>query len=86
MEALKGSQLDRCGYPLSSLPREPPGVRAPLQLHHRRRGKHSPLHSSAVVGDPWRPHIHLPTPAPPPSQRVYESVYGGDIQSISTDH
>ena len=24
------------------------------------------MHSSAVVGDPWRPDSHLPTPAPPP--------------------
>ena len=56
MEAVKGSQPDRCGYPLS----------APLQLHHRRRGQHSPVHSSAVVGDPWRPDSHLPTPPPPP--------------------
>ena len=66
MEAVKGSQLDRCGYPLSGLPREPPGVRVPLQLHHRRPGQHSPVHSSTVVGDPWRPDSHLPTPAPPP--------------------
>ena len=66
MEAVKGSQLDRCGYPLSGLPREPPRVRAPLQLHHRHLGQHSPVHSSAVVGDPWRPDSHLPTPAPPP--------------------
>ena len=66
MEAVKGSQLDRCGQPLSGLPREPPGVRAPLQLHHRRLGQHSSVHSSAVVGDPWRPDSHLPTPAPPP--------------------
>ena len=66
MEAVKGSQLDRCGHPLSSLPREPPGVHAPLQLHHRRLGQHSPVHSIAVVGNPWRPDSHLPTPAPPP--------------------
>ena len=66
MEAVHGSQLDRCGYPLSGLPREPPGVRVPLQLHHRRPGQHSPVHSSSVVGDPWRPDSHLPTPAPPP--------------------
>ena len=66
MEAVKGSQLDRCGYPLSGLPREPPGVHVPLRLHHRRLGQHSPVHSSAVVGDPWRPDSHLPTPAPPP--------------------
>ena len=66
MEAVKGSQLDRCGYPLSDLHREPPGVRVPLQLHHRRLGQHSPVHSSAVAGDPWRPDSHLPTPAPPP--------------------
>ena len=66
MEAVQGSQLDRCGYPLSGLPREPPGVRVPLQLHHRRPGQHSPVHSSSVVGDPWRPDSHLPTPAPPP--------------------
>ena len=66
MEAVKGSQLDRCGYPLSNLHREPPGVRVPLQLHHRRLGQHSPVHSSAVAGDPWRPDSHLPTPAPPP--------------------
>ena len=66
MEAVKGSQLDRCGYPLSGLPREPPGVHVPLQLHHRRLGQHSPVHSSAVVGDPWRPDSHQPTPAPPP--------------------
>ena len=38
----------------------------PLQLHHRRLGQHSPVHSSAAVGDPWRPNSHLPTPAPPP--------------------
>ena len=69
MEAVKGSQIDCCGYPLSGLPREPPGVRVPLQLHHRRLGQHSPVHSSSVVGDPWRPESHLPTPAPPsPSQ------------------
>ena len=55
VEAVQGSQLDRCGYPLSGLPREPPGVRVPLQLHHRRPGQHSPVHSSSVVGDPWRP-------------------------------
>ena len=66
MEAVKGSQLDRYGYPLSGLPGEPPGVRAPLQLHHRCLGQHSPVHSSAVVGDPWRPNSHLLTPAPPP--------------------
>ena len=66
MEAVKGSQIDRCGYTLSGLPRKPPGVRAPLQLHHRRLGQHSPVHSSAVVGDPWRPDSHLPTPVPPP--------------------
>ena len=66
VEAVKGSQLDRCGYPLSGLPREPPGVHVPLQLHHRRLGQHSPVHSSAVVGDPWRPDSHQPTPAPPP--------------------
>ena len=66
MEAVKGSQLDRCGYPLSGLPREPLGVRAPLHLHHRRLGQHNPVHSSAVVGDPWRPDSHLLTPAPPP--------------------
>ena len=65
VEAVQGSQLDRCGYPLSGLPREPPGVRVPLQLHHRRPGQHSPVHSSSVVGDPWRPDSHLPTPAPP---------------------
>ena len=68
MEAVKGSQLDRCGYPLSGLPREPPGVHAPLQLHHRRLGQHSPVHSSAVVGDPWRPGGQTATsrPLPPP--------------------
>ena len=66
VEAVKGSQLDCCGYPISGLPREPPGVHAPLQLHHRRLGQHSLVHSSAVVGDPWRPDSHLPTPAPPP--------------------
>ena len=70
MEAVKGSQLvgipDHCGYPLSGLPREPPGVRAPLQLHHRCLGQQSPVHSCAVVGDPWRPDSHPPTPAPPP--------------------
>ena len=66
VEAVHGSQLDRCGYPLSGLPREPPGVRVPLQLHRRRPGQHSPVHSSSVVGDPWRPDSHLPTPAPPP--------------------
>ena len=66
VEAVKGSQLDRCGYPLSGVAREPPGVRATLQLHHKRRGQHSPVHSNAIVGDPWRPHSHLPTPAPPP--------------------
>jgi hypothetical protein len=65
VEAVKGSQIDCCGYPLSGLPREPPGVRVPLQLHHRRLGQHSPVHSSSVVGDPWRPDSHLPTPAPP---------------------
>ena len=65
MEAVKGSQIDCCGYPLSGLPREPPGVRVPLQLHHRRLGQHSPVHSSSVVGDPRRPDSHLPTPAPP---------------------
>ena len=66
VEAVKGSRLDRCGYPLSGLPREPPGVHVPLQLHHRRLGQHSPVHSNAVVGDPWRPDSHQPTPAPPP--------------------
>ena len=49
MEVVKGSQLDRCGYPLSGLPKEPPGVRAPLQLHHRCLGQHSPVHSCAPV-------------------------------------
>ena len=72
MEVVKGSQLDRCGYPLSVLPREPPGVRAPLQLHHRRLGQHSPVHSNAVVGDPWRPDSHLPTHAPPPPLPLLE--------------
>ena len=62
---MKGSQIDCCGYPLSGLPREPPGVRVPLQLHHRRLGQHSPVHSSSVVGDPWRPDSHLLTPVPP---------------------
>ena len=66
MEAVKGSQLDSCGYPLNDLPREPPGVRVALQLHHKRLCQHSPAHPSAVVGDPWRPDSHLPTPAPPP--------------------
>ena len=66
MEAVKGSQLDRCGHPWGGLPREPPGVHAPLQPHHRRLGQHSPVHCSAVVGDPWRPDSHLPTPAPHP--------------------
>ena len=70
VEAVKGSQLDRCGYPLSGLPREPPGVRAPLQLHHKRLGQHSPVHSSAVAGDAWRPDRHLPTPAPPPRSLI----------------
>ena len=65
VEAVKGSQLDRCGYPLGGLPREPPGVRVPLQLHPRRLGQHCPVHCSAVVGDPWRPDTHLPTPPPP---------------------
>ena len=66
MEAVKGSQLDRCRYPLSGLPGEPPSVRAPLQLHHRCLGQHSPVHFSAVMRDPWRPDSHLPTPVPPP--------------------
>ena len=61
---MKGSQLDRCGYPLSGLPREPPGVRAPLQLHHRRLGQHSPVQSSEVVGDPWTTTCR-PLPPPP---------------------
>ena len=43
VEAVKGSQLDRCGYPLGGLPREPPGVRVPLQLHPRRLGQHCPV-------------------------------------------
>ena len=76
MEAVQGSQLDRCGYPLSGLPREPPGVRVPLQLHHRRPGQHSPVHSSSVVGDPWRPDSHLPTPAPPPPPFLTERSLG----------
>ena len=64
---MKGSQLDRYGRLLSSQPREPPSVRAPLQLHHRRLGQHSPVHSSAVVGDPWRPDSQPPAdPCPPP--------------------
>ena len=66
MEAVKGSQPDRCGHPWGGLPREPPGVHAPLQPHHRCLGQHSPLHCSAVVGDPWRPDSHLPTPSPTP--------------------
>ena len=41
-------------------------MHAPLQPHHRRLGQHSPVHCSAVVGDPWRPDSHLPTPAPHP--------------------
>ena len=41
-------------------------MHAPLQPHHRRLGQHSPVHCSAVVGDPWRPDSHLPTPAPYP--------------------
>ena len=71
VEAVKGSQLDRCGYPLGGLPMEPPGVRVPLQLHPRHRGQHCPMHSTAVVDDPWRPNSHLPTPPPPapPKQR-----------------
>ena len=77
MEAVKGSQLDHCGYPLSGLPREPPGVRAPLQLHHRRLGQHSPVHSSAVVGEPRRPDSHLPTPAPPPPPPRQRKPTGG---------
>ena len=77
MEAVKGSQLDRCGYPLSGLPREPPGVRAPLQLHHKRPGQHSPVHSSAVVGDPWRADSHLLTPAPPPPFPNWRGQSGG---------
>ena len=41
-------------------------MHAPLQPHHRRLGQHSPVHCSAVVGDPRRPDSHLPTPAPYP--------------------
>ena len=74
VEAVKGSPLDRCGYPLSGLPREPPGVHVPLQLHHRRLGQHSPVHSSAVVGDPWRPDSHQPTPARPPPFLKREAI------------
>ena len=60
MEAVKGSQLDHCGYPFSGLPVEPPGVRAALHFHH------SPVHSSAVVGIPWMQDSQLPNPVPPP--------------------
>ena len=76
VQAVKGLQLDRCGYPLGGLPREPPGVRVLLQLHPRRLGQHSPVHSSAAVVDPWRPDSHLPTPAPPcfPNQEGWRAV------------
>ena len=29
-------------------------------------GRHSPVHPSAVVGNPWTPDSHQPTPPPPP--------------------
>ena len=45
-------------------------MHAPLQPHHRRLGQHSPVHCSAVVGDPWKPDSHLPTPAPHPPLRL----------------
>ena len=77
MEAVKGSPLDRCGYPLSGLPREPPGV-------HRRLGQHSPVHSSAVVGDPWRPDSHQPTPAPPPPSSKEKPFGCGALWSPSS--
>ena len=66
VETVNGLQLDRCAYPMSSLRREPLGVCVPLQLHHSRLGHHSPMHSSVVVGDPWRPNSQQQTPAPPP--------------------
>ena len=63
--AVKG-ELDGCEYPSSGMPREPPGVRARSQPQHVHLRLHSPMHSSAVVGDPQRPVGHQPTPAPPP--------------------
>ena len=52
---MKGSHLDRCGFPLSGLPRERPGVCLPLHLHRRRPGQQSRVHSSSVVGIPCPP-------------------------------
>ena len=56
--AMEGSQRDCYEYPWSSMLGEPPGVQAPLLPQRDHLRLHSPLHSSAVVGGPWRRDSH----------------------------
>ena len=56
--AMERSQRDRYEYPWSSMLGEPPGVQAPLLPQRDRPRLHNPVHSSAVIGGPWRPGGH----------------------------
>ena len=79
--AVEGSQRDRYEYPYeypcSSMLGEPPGVQAPPLPQRDHPRLHSPVHSNAVMGGPWRPDGRQLTPAPSPPPTL-----GGAIQVV----